>query len=85
MQQVGCSEIDMLKLDVERVEYEVLDDMLKSDIKVRQLLVEYHHRFPQVGIERTNQSIAKLCANGFRLFNVSESGDEYSFLQSIHL
>ena len=83
MQQVGCSQIDVLKLDVEGVEYEVLDDILKSNIRVGQLLVEYHHRFPQIGVERTRQSIAKLQANGYRLFKISESGDEYSFLRPI--
>jgi hypothetical protein len=42
-----------MKMDIEGAEYEVLDGLLSSPIKPTQLLVEFHHRFPGIGLEKT--------------------------------
>jgi FkbM family methyltransferase len=77
---LGHRSIDLLKMDIEGAEYEVLADMLAQRIPVKQLLVEFHHRWPQLGIEKTKQAIRALHAAGYRIFSVSPSGEEYSFL-----
>jgi hypothetical protein len=59
----------------------VTADLLTSGIAVKQLLIEFHHRWPEVGIEKTRQAIHSLNQAGYRIFNISPNGEEYSFLQ----
>jgi FkbM family methyltransferase len=82
MQTLGHRRIDLLKMDIEGAEYEVLNDLLDSGIAVQQLLIEFHHRWPEVGITRTKNAIDQLNKAGYRIFNVSASGEEYGFLNS---
>jgi FkbM family methyltransferase len=80
MEIFGHERLDLLKMDIEGAEYAVLADMLANRIVVQQLLVEFHHRWPQIGIEKTKRAIRALNAAGYRIFSVSPSGEEYSFL-----
>jgi FkbM family methyltransferase len=79
MKLLGHGQIDLLKMDIEGAEYGVLADLLAHRIRVKQLLVEFHHRWPHIGVEKTKQAISALNAAGYRIFNVSPSGEEYSF------
>jgi FkbM family methyltransferase len=81
MKKLGHPSIDLLKMDIEGAEYDVLADMLSRGIPVKQLLIEFHHRWPQIGVDKTKRAIGALNAAGYRIFNVSPSGEEYSFLQ----
>ena len=72
--------VDLLKMDIEGAEYAVIDDLTAARTPVGQFLVEYHHRFDGVGAARTAVSIRDLRRAGYRLFNISESAEEYSFL-----
>jgi hypothetical protein len=69
-----------LKIDVEGAEYEILDSLGEVDKLPTQLLVEYHHRFPGIGKERTATSIANLRQLGYQIFSISETGREIGFL-----
>lgn len=73
--------IDLLKMDVEGIEYGVIENILSTGVEVRQLLVEFHHRFKNVGLERTKKAVEKLKKAGYRIFSVSVTGEEYSFLK----
>ncbi|MDH3305285.1 MAG: FkbM family methyltransferase, partial [Gammaproteobacteria bacterium] len=53
MEKLGHEKIDVLKIDVEGAEYEILDGFRKEDQLPTQLLVEFHHRFPGIGKQRT--------------------------------
>jgi FkbM family methyltransferase len=79
MKMLGHEQIDLLKMDIEGAEYGVLADMLSSGIPVKQLLVEFHHRWPHIGVQKTKQAIRALNEAGYRIFSVSPSGEEYSF------
>ncbi len=79
VQGLGHDRVDLLKMDIEGAEYGVLSDFLSSGIRVEQLLVEFHHRWPEVGIEKTRKAIQELQGGGYRIFNVSPTGEEYSF------
>lgn len=81
MQELRHNRIDILKMDIEGAEYGVIDDIEKSDIRPQQILVEFHHRFPNVGIKKTKASIQKIKNLGYHLFSVSASGEEYSFIR----
>lgn len=80
-QMLGNRQIDLLKMDIEGAEYEVLDGLLSSPIKPTQLLVEFHHRFPGIGLEKTADLIERLRTDGYRIFAISEIGHEISFLR----
>jgi FkbM family methyltransferase len=79
MSMLGHPRIDVLKMDIEGAEYGVLADTLTCGIRPEQILVEFHHRWPEVGVEKTRRAIAGLNNAGYRLFDVSASGEEYSF------
>lgn len=74
-------QVDLMKMDIEGAEYEVLDGLLASPVKPTQLLVEFHHRFPGIGLEKTADVIERLRAAGYRVFAISEIGREVSFLR----
>jgi FkbM family methyltransferase len=79
LRSLGHEKIHLLKMDIEGAEYEVLTNMLASEIQADQLLIEFHHRWPEVGVERTRRALHELKLSGYRIFHVSSSGEEYSF------
>jgi FkbM family methyltransferase len=80
MDELGHTSIDILKMDIEGAEYQVIEDLISSGIQPTQILVEFHHRFPYVGLRATKNAIAKLRKAGYCLFSVSETKEEYSFI-----
>ena len=80
MKELGHNEIDILKMDIEGAEYQAIDHMSKSNIRPAQLLVEFHHRFPNVGLKKTKDMVNKLRKMGYCLFSVSSSGEEFCFI-----
>ncbi len=80
IKELGHTEIDLLKMDIEGAEYEVIDDIIASSIKPKQLLIEFHHRFPGVGVPKTTTSLKKLKDAGYLLFSVSKTEEEFSFI-----
>jgi FkbM family methyltransferase len=79
MARLGHERIDLLKMDIEGSEYTVLADLLASGVRVDQLLVEFHHRWPEVGAKKTKEAIRELNNAGYRIFSISPTGEEYSF------
>jgi FkbM family methyltransferase len=80
LSELGHEQIDILKMDIEGAEYRVLDDMEESGIRPVQLLIEFHHRFPGVGVEKTRRALRGLERMGYRLFSASPSGEELCFV-----
>ena len=80
MKENSHSKIDLLKMDVEGSEYRVLDNMLDEKIFPTQILIEFHHRFAQIGIKKTKIIISKLKKAGYKIAKISESKLEYTFL-----
>jgi FkbM family methyltransferase len=81
LSRLGCPVPDLLRMDIEGAEYPVLDDMLATGVLPGQLLVEFHHRFPQVGLPATRRAIANLRDAGYRIAAVSDTGREVTFLR----
>jgi FkbM family methyltransferase len=80
MQEHGHERIALLKMDIEGSEYEVLEELLDSKLKVDQILVEFHHRFSDIGISRTIGAKKRLQDAGYRQFHLSPWCEEFSFL-----
>lgn len=79
--KLNHSKVDLLKMDIEGQEYDVLNDILDSDDLSPQIAVEFHHRFIKSGANKTKDVIKKLNGKGYKIFYVSENGEEYSFIK----
>jgi FkbM family methyltransferase len=75
------SRIDVLKMDIEGSEYEVIDQILQLREPPGQLLIEFHHRFPSIGLQKTRKAVHKILSSGYRIIHISVTGEEYSFLK----
>ena len=79
MAQNRHQHVDLLKLDIEGCEYEVIDDLLKRRIPVRQICVEFHHGIlPGIRRRQTIRSMLKLLARGYKLLN--QEGANHTFI-----
>jgi len=85
MAELRHERIDILKMDIEGAEYQVIEDLCETGILPAQILVEFHHRFPKVGVGATKKAVARLRSIGYLLFSVSASGQEYSFVHATSL
>lgn len=81
MRELGHSRVDLLKMDIEGSEYEVIDDVLSNRLDIRQILVEFHHRFSGIGMKKTLNSVAALRRAGYQLFHISPWCEEYAFIK----
>lgn len=77
---LGHTHIDLIKIDIEGAEYEVLQSLMRSDIRPTQLLVEFHHRHDAFTKHDTLNAIRQLRETGYRVFSCSESVREIGFL-----
>lgn len=82
MNMLQHSEIDVIKMDIEGAEYAVLENILEANINVGQLLIEFHHRFENVGWLATQNAIMLLKSKGYKIFDVSSNLEEYSFIKT---
>ena len=79
---LGLPPADVLKLDIEGAEYAVLADLLAGDRRPAQILVEFHHRWREVGAGRTRQAIDRLRGAGYRVADVAPNGLELTFVRA---
>lgn len=79
MNKLKHQHIDLLKMDVEGSEYDIIEYIVRNDIDVKQLLVEFHHRFKEIGITKTKKAIQALNKKGYKIFHVSPLGEEIAF------
>ena len=82
IQMLGHDRIDILKMDIEGAEYDVIEDIIRSQVPIYQVLIEFHHRFANLGIGKTREAISQLNKAGYKIFNVSASGEEISFIKA---
>ncbi len=81
MAELRHDAIDVLKMDVEGAEYQVFSDLLYSEIRPMQILVEFHHRFETIGKDKTRAAIRQLSRAGYQVAFVSATGREVTFVQ----
>ena len=78
--ELGHEYINIVKMDIEGAEYMVLENLLKSGIRIDQILIEFHDRFFPNGKQMTINSIKLLEDHGYVLFGISDSLEELSFI-----
>lgn len=81
LQEKNISKIDLLKIDIEGAEYEVIPDILEENIDVKQLQMEIHPDLFPDGKKKTRELIKKLNQHGFKIFGVSDTCRELSFIR----
>lgn len=79
-QTLGHSEIDVFKMDIEGAEYDVLQGLLGSTLRPRQLLIEFHHRHAGLDPSQTVAAVSDLREAGYALADISSTGREFTFL-----
>ena len=72
-----------MKVDVEGAEYEIIDHLIQYNIKPKQLLIEFHHRFETKNKIMTQKAIQDLQQIGYKIFSISETGREIGFIDLI--
>jgi FkbM family methyltransferase len=81
MRELGHEMIDLLKMDIEGAEYGVIENLLSSGIRPNQLLIEFHHRFRDIGSQQTVDAIESIRAAGYGLVDIAPTGREFSFVR----
>ena len=83
---LGHEKIDILKIDIEGAEYDVLSDLIESQVRPDQILVEFHHRFDGIGKKETSKIISRLTKLGYAIAFVADTGREVTLVnQSLDL
>ncbi|MFB0923884.1 MAG: FkbM family methyltransferase, partial [Vicingaceae bacterium] len=80
MNNLKHQEIDVLKMDIEGSEYDVVENILESNVKINQLLIEFHDRFFDEKSNKSRATIKQLNKHGYQIFGVSKSKEEVSFI-----
>eukprot|EP00605_Chrysophyceae_sp_TOSAG23-4_P000398 GSChrysophyteH1.ASY1.ANO1.454.1 assembled CDS len=79
MERNGHTYLDILKMDIEGLEYDVLEDWIQRKyFPMDQLLVEFHQRFSPDFEDRHEKIISGLKENGFIIIH-DNNGQEISF------
>lgn len=82
MKKNNHSYIDVLKMDIEGSEYEVIKNICEEKLKINQIVLEFHHWLSPYKIDNTLESIKILNRNGYKIFGISKSGVEISFIKT---
>jgi FkbM family methyltransferase len=82
MRQLGHTQVDVLKIDIEGSEFEAVPDFLASGCSIGQLLVEVHYHYPTRSLADGVDLIQRITASGLRCFHVSPRGLEFGFVRA---
>jgi FkbM family methyltransferase len=81
MARLRHSRIDVLKMDIEGAEYGVIEDIVRTQILVRQLLVEFHHRLSAFGTGDTRRAISLLEDYGMKIAHMCPRMEVFTFIR----
>ena len=81
LKNLNLDKIDILKMDIEGSEYAVLHRLIDDQIYPKQICVEFHNRYFQNGKYLFQKIKDKLLCNGYEVYGISKSGEEYLFVK----
>lgn len=68
MRKFGHTHVDLLKIDIEGAEYGVLEAIMESGVRIRQIAVEFHNGvLPGIPRSLTIRTLIKLYRHGYRI------------------
>jgi FkbM family methyltransferase len=76
--------IDLLKIDIEGSEYDVIgsEAFATHADRIGAVCLEFHHRWPEIGAQRTIDAVRTLAAHGFQCAWVSKAtNEEFTFVR----
>jgi FkbM family methyltransferase len=79
IKEFGHNVIDLLKVNIEGGEYDLIPDLLKSDIRIPQILIQFHHGKYGFSLNQTKNAVTQLNSIGYRIFNIGDA-EIYSFV-----
>ena len=82
MRLLGHRQIDVLKMDIEGAEYAVIDEIVREQIPVTQLLVEFHHRLSRIGTKKTRRALALLASCGMQISYVCPRKEVFTLVKA---
>jgi FkbM family methyltransferase len=85
MEKLGHDRVDLLKIDIEGGEYDVIDNLVSGTVTIAQIMLEFHHDYSAIPIEKTLQAVSQLRDVGFEIFHISDRSYEISFLHKTQL
>lgn len=74
--------IDVLKMDIEGGEYAVIDEIVRNQIPVAQLLVEFHHRLSSFSTAKTREALARLESCGMKISYVCPRKEVFTLVRT---
>ena len=74
------NKIDVLKMDIEGAEYDIIESLLDAKIQITQIIIEFHDRLFKDGRDKTINAISILEKQGYKIFAVSDTMEEVSFI-----
>lgn len=80
MSELGHQHVDIVKMDIEGAEYEAIADIVKTQARPTQLLIEFHYIGIPGGLDLVRTSVEQLRDAGYKLFDVAPLGREISFI-----
>ena len=79
MRKFGHTHVDLLKIDIEGAEYGVLEAIMESGAKIRQIAVEFHNGvLPGISRSLTIKTLFKLYRHGYRI--IHKGGSNHTLL-----
>lgn len=82
MNELGHNEIDLLKMDIEGMEFLVLEEIIDSKcLKFKELCLEVHNRFLDNGNILLKNLINQLNKEGYYIINVSQTLNEITLVK----
>ncbi|MFC1960141.1 FkbM family methyltransferase [Chloroflexota bacterium] len=78
MQELGHTHIELLKMDIEGAEYQVIDSIIKDDLCIKCLCVEFHYK-PN-NTHQLRQAVNSLIKCNYKLISV-DNYFNYTFLK----
>lgn len=80
VKELNHEHIDVLKMDIEGSEYEVLEQIMDSQISIDQILVEFHDRMFDDEHSKSIEIVKKMKTKGYVIFAHSNTYEEVSFI-----
>ncbi len=77
--KMNHKKVDLLKIDIEGFEYGVIEDILRNELPITQIVLEFHHFLTGGSYLKTLVYLRKLNRAGYSL--ISKDVDNYTFIR----